>query len=564
MKKILFLPALLAIIFTGCKKDIDPDGLSPGQREIEATLSAIGTLPVDSEKKETTVLDEQQGTPALHTDPETGLSYVAIPVKTTKTYDITNNPEEFFLLNPWAGIWPGSLIQGGSIKDGVPATIPINAAKRNKTNIRLTAVTGGNDLDYYKETEMSGSAVTQAMNELISQHIGNAIDVGLQFQAETVQSLEELSYKLGLNFNFAKVKLESSFGSTFSNTKSYVAVKLIQPYFTIAVDALGIDTFTPEVTYNDLKNYTGDANPMCYVESVTYGRIFILLYESSASERTLKADLDAMFGKISTNDSFINTSSIQSSSVKLMQIGGDPVQGLQAALFKTPEALRSFLVDGAVPTRESPGSLISYKINHLINNQIVKISNTLKYTVTEQQFVAVTPQRNVTVDLFNLNAYAGVALGKYTVSNHAKVTIDQISVGLKPKTGSEISFVVPKNSYKSTIGLKNSFIIPIHYTRSFTMVPADTRIVIKVTGKVHHEAWKNWNSNSKYDAVLDLQEEFEYSEANNSWDIVQKRDNYDIRKFDYVNHKVEGGDMQSEIKLNYRFNSDGLIYPLNN
>lgn len=563
------------MFFTGCEKGTDnptdnPDdkqeeGLSEGQLAVEELISSIDVIKTLPASSKPTVVEESEGSDIQYTDPATNMTYLATPIKTTTKYDITHNPSEFVLLDPWEGIWPGALIQGGTIKDGIPATAPISAKKRQSANIRLTAVTGGGDEDYYKETEMSASAVTQAMNELMSQHIDYAIDTRLQFDVESVQSISEMGYKLGLNVDFAGAKLETAFGSNFDKTKSYVAVKLKQSYFTIAVDNFeGVGgTFTPDISAADLRNYTGDGNPLCYVASVTYGRIFILLYESSESQSKLETELSAMYKSIETNANYQTSEVVSKSSCKLLQIGGDPKKGLEAAVCTTPDALKTFLLDGAVPTKDSPGSLISYKINHLANNQLVRISNTLSYTATEQMFVAKTPQRNVTIDLFNIKADAGISQGKYTVSNHAKLVIEEISISTKDENGNTgINYVVPKTSYPSSISLKNNFTIPLYFTKNLNEVAENKRIVISVKGKIHHETYHN--GRYEHDSTLNMTHEFEYDSDNNSWDLVEKKDDSDAYKFKYIYNRVNSANMSSEIRLNYRLKSDGIVYPILN
>lgn len=569
MRKILLFALPMAVVLSGCKKpvDIDPSGLSQGQREVENMIAGIGTIPTLPESNVSTVLDEEVGAEMTYEDPATGHEYKAIPVKTTKQYDITENPDEFVLINPWEGIWPGALIQGGTIKDGIPATVPISAAKRKPGTVRLTAVTGGDGLEYYKDTEMSASRVGQAMNDMISQHIDNAIDGIVTYDIATVQSNTELAYKLGLNVEFAKAKLETAFGSSYSKNKSYVAVKLKQTYFTIAVDNFeGVGgTFTEDVTAADLKNYTGDGNPLCYVASATYGRIFILLYESSDSQINLETTIRALFKGIEVpGDELIWSAILSNSKCKILQIGGDTEAGLEEATAISPGALTTFLRGGAKPSHENPGSPIFYKINYLVDNKPTRISNTLSYTVTEQQFVAAEPNTQIVFDFLSITAESFPTDGKYNTSYQSDVKLDNIFI-TQNEVNKEINsrFSVPKSSYRPSFGLRESVTIPLYYTRTFGPIRANMYVIIVVKGKIRHQAYRNGYPTVEYDAPLEIVEQFEFNTVNNTWDLVKKKDNYQEYAFKYAFQETEGGNMYSKIRLNYRFKSDGMIYPLN-
>ncbi len=93
-------------------------------------------------------------------------------VVTKERVDYKENMREFVLLEPWSGvIWPGSLIQGKTVRgSSVPTAINI-VSKRKKHEIIFgtgigTAADGDPNLSI--ETEMKESAVVNAQNRLLA------------------------------------------------------------------------------------------------------------------------------------------------------------------------------------------------------------------------------------------------------------------------------------------------------------------------------------------------------------------------------------------------------------
>lgn len=567
-KAILFKTAAVlfvaASVFFSCKSDkLDENELSPTQREVEDLMASVGTIPYNREVTDITTSDTiPLNVEGVYYDPELELSQMSTPIKVTTHYSATSNSSEFVLLNPWEGVWPGAIIQGGSLADGVPDAVPIGQKKRQKTNISINMVTGKGNVEYFQESEMSGSAVTQTMNNILAQHIGESTPGDAEYKCERIQSIEELAHHFKLDVKLWKSKLETALGNTFSESKTYMAVELRQTYFTMNVDNIeGVaGAFTKDIKMSDLKNYTGPGNPMCYVASATYGRYYILLFETSESAKSFEKKFRAAFDNINKTDSSIESTTRQvfaSTVCKMLQVGGDAAAGLEAAMFNDADKLRKFLVDGAKPTAQSPGALISYKINHLINNQTVRLSNTLSYKVTEQIFKPSTPKRNVLIDIFNVVVDEPVPDPEYTVSYHSTLKINKISAYIIDGNGEYEYRDVPSYKYSAPINIKNSLTIPTYHAVRFDRLTPETRIGIKVEGLLHHQTYHGGTSQETRPFLM-LQE-YEYDINNNKWAVVE---NVQLEPFKYISQENKFARMQSNIKLNFRFKCDGDTYPM--
>jgi hypothetical protein len=89
---------------------------------------------------------------------------------TVKRHSASQNPNDFVMFHPRASVlWPGNLVQGSSLASGIPASVPVSAAKRQPGNISLAIVTSGSETTapmYRTVDRMSLSGVNEAMNNI--------------------------------------------------------------------------------------------------------------------------------------------------------------------------------------------------------------------------------------------------------------------------------------------------------------------------------------------------------------------------------------------------------------
>jgi hypothetical protein len=559
MKKLLLL-LLAGCLATSCEKEdaVDPSGLTPEQQKIQNLLESAGYLQKTADSKDVTILQSDTVPVASYTDPETDITHNdgGYAIKTTKKYDIVNNPMEFVTYNPWTDLYPGALVQGGTLRNGVPSTVPI-IDKRKPGRIYLSAVTGNADMDeWYKDVNMRGSEVTQAMNELLSQHLHSDLGSQYSLKVEQTQSIEELAHKLDLNADLWGAELQTSFGNDFSETKSYVAVCFRQIYFTMAYEAQegfrGV--FTDDITAQDLKNYTGNGNPICYVSSVSYGRAYVLLYESTVSAQKLEKALKAAYSTLDINATSEQKHIINSSKVTVVQLGGDPKSGLEGALGDF-DKIKEFLSDGMTVSDVNVGVPISYKINHLADNTTAMLTNTLSYTFTSQEFRPNEPKNDLIIDIFNIKATT--SSGR-KISNYSSFSITDLFIAYGPPDDNHVE----DNQYKIitsrvNLPLKNGFDYPLFYAKVFSTFNTDYRIRIKCKVKAHHQTYGG--PTHEADLEWTLVQDFEYNKETNKWQPVAAPGSMH-KPFESLNYTLTGASMNTNVTLNYRFYCDGRIY----
>ncbi|MDR0436980.1 MAG: thiol-activated cytolysin family protein [Bacteroidales bacterium] len=368
MKKSFIYIAIIAIFtvtFVGCKKDKVPTSVPS---DVVSLISNAGVLPEPPPAFEERIEIIEEGT--------------EFRCGTTRV-SASENPDNFFMFNPLASvIWPGNLVQGNSIHTGVPTSIPITS-KRQPGTISLAVVSpdGGFNAPSFRTVErMQFSQVNQAMNDILAGFTGNAPAM-YNVQISFVNSASHLNFAMNAGYAGSVASVNASFRISWGQERSRMLVKLHQQYFTMVFDdPEGLNgVFTPDITVDDLRPYTGPGNPICYVSSVTYGRVFYLLYESTASKTELESALNIKYGKSSGSVDAGYTETMNQTSIHVMQIGGDAASGLPVATKPDLETIRAFLNNGANFSAQSPGAPISYTIKHLTNASLVRMNNTMEY-----------------------------------------------------------------------------------------------------------------------------------------------------------------------------------------
>ena len=344
------------------------DSLVAGSGNIDTTLTA--GLVQTSQPTQVTQADPTNASPGW--------------VCTETNYSLTNEPSKFVVVDPNADVlWPGSLVQGKSLASGLLDPIPV---KRAPGTITLTIAGGASGTFSRTMPEASLSSATQAMNDILAGYNGGTPSK-FSFTSESVYSSDQMKVSVDANVTSETWSASGSLTFDSSTAKSHYLIKFSQEYFTMAFQppegAHGV--FDPSVTSDDLKPYVGAGNPPVYVASVTYGRIFYLLFESSASQTDLEAAVKAAYngaaigasGAVSASDQKI----IDDSTVTAYGLGGDAKAAIGAATGSDQfEKIGTFLTEGADFSPQNPGVAISYTVRYLGDSSEVKLALTTDYT----------------------------------------------------------------------------------------------------------------------------------------------------------------------------------------
>ena len=343
------------------------------------------------------------------------------------TLSITDGNANFPMFNPNAEvIYPGNLIQGATRNNATPSIIPVGRAD-GTISYNLN---NGNLQSFFYVDEVKKSSIQNAMNQIIdgAEMAGSVLPSNFNLEITQVESEEALAYEMGLNVETFTTNASANLSFSQNETHNRTLVKLTQQYYTMSFDipTNGLDGFFSEsVTPQDLEPHIGPGNPAAFISSVTYGRIFYMLIESTSTRQEMQTHLEAAydaFGSASVSGS-LDTDSMQALenlSIKVVAYGGDasttPLTG--------PTNINQLADQLQESTDIKAGLPLSYTLRSVENPAIVVGTNiSTEYDIVQCNLIGELPPGQYTdlVDLFDdgIGAMGSVSGSDVLVFNKA-------------------------------------------------------------------------------------------------------------------------------------------------
>jgi hypothetical protein len=288
---------------------------------------------------------------------------------------IRNVVQQFPALSPVSDvIWPGALLQGNSLTSGLLAPIQIGDRSEGSITISTEIVPGEPSAPTSARIPQPSIAeVTTARRQLISDLALQASAGRVTFDVATVRDENQASAQLGARVTGSGWSASANVSVAGSLDESKTVLKLTQEFYTVTFDPAGSPAryFTDDVTADMLKQFSGPGNAPCYVHQVTYGRIVLLVIESSISALEVKAQVQAAWqasvsGDVNAQAQIRNQTS--SYRVQLASVGVTGRTAFQTlgGLVDTINALASTANIGS----DNPGEVISYSARYLIDGTL--------------------------------------------------------------------------------------------------------------------------------------------------------------------------------------------------
>ncbi|WKB80978.1 thiol-activated cytolysin family protein [Cellulophaga lytica] len=303
---------------------------------------------------------------------------------TTTTYDLkreSGGEDGFPLFSPNAKIiYPGSLLQGKTLKNTTPDVIAVDRAGGTVSY----DLVNGNISSNVTVDVVSKSSIQDAMNQIIAAS-PDVTPANFTFEYEQVQSREALAISMGLDIKSAFVKAGASFDFKNGDNKNRILVKLKQTFYTMSMNLPTSmdDLFTDTVTPEDLAKYVQEDNPATYISDVTYGRVYYMLIETSSSYQELNVAANASFGVFSTKvkaELEVNhLKELKNVNIKVIAFGGDTESTISTIGETNLSSLVSLLSKSA---NIGSGLPISYVVRSVNTNQIVGVQLATNYNET--------------------------------------------------------------------------------------------------------------------------------------------------------------------------------------
>jgi len=323
-RMVVFILSLF-VISTSCKDNsVSPEPVN--ELTFEEVLSRGGNFESvpDHRTTDTVAVGEPENRDYEMTD-ESGSSITQRFVCKTKTLKVLDGNGKFPLFDSNADvIYPGNLLQGKTLDAATPSPIVV---KRAGGTISYN-LNNGNLTSSFSVDEVKKSTIQDGMNNIIA-GAGEVVPANFQLEIEEVHSESQLALEMGIDVETWTTKVSSDMSFSTEQEYNRFLVKLNQQYYTMSfdlptrLDELFDDSVTPE----ELSKYVQEDNPATFISSVTYGRIYYMLVESTSSSREMKAKLDISYGSFGNNvkgevevDAF---NSLENVKVKVIAYGGD-------------------------------------------------------------------------------------------------------------------------------------------------------------------------------------------------------------------------------------------------
>jgi hypothetical protein len=307
----------------------------------------------------------------------------------TTPFALQRTPRELVMYSPNVEIlWPGSLLQGRSYRDGddLNALLPLTVAERTPIKVSIPAL---KTADNYREVVPDLGTVNQAIGGML----GAATEADLrtpstiQYDMKAYHSEEQLAMELGISGRYMGFSGKANFSYEQSADKTTVVLHFVEKMFEVVVAPPQTPRafFSAEFTQAKLDEQValgriGPENLPVYVSNVVYGRMFTFAMTSTRSEQEIRAALQAAYkfgaGEVSTELTFEQKKTLEESTISIASVGGDA----QATI----DVIRSGNWQDYFQANSSLASAtpLSYTFRSLADGTVALVTETTSYART--------------------------------------------------------------------------------------------------------------------------------------------------------------------------------------
>jgi hypothetical protein len=374
----LTLAALLALVACGGQ----PPGSGGG---VDAFVAALPGWDEVAPPVVENVGEPTGEAPAIDEETVDAIVYTC----STTPYSIAKNPTEMALFNPDASVlWPGALIRGGShLAVGSLELLALSRERRAPLGI---SIQGGGVLGIPGGVstivdQPVGSTIREGINQLVVNALGADVAVGAgasTFTSVESHSTSQTLVSLGLDARYLGAEASARLDYSKNASQRTYTAYFVQRLFTIAVDLPERpgSLFADGVTGADLQALGISASNLpLYIDSVSYGRILMFSFTSSASRQRIEAALEFSYNSpIGGVDGFSETDlrqTLSTARIEVFALGG-PNTGVQNLI--RDGNLSSYFEAPLAINQVEP---ISFTLRNLGDNRLAKVGDTTSYEV---------------------------------------------------------------------------------------------------------------------------------------------------------------------------------------
>ncbi len=299
-----------------------------------------------------------------------------------KKYNRYENMESFAVIDPNKGsLWAGALIQGKDLQQG--QLTPLGKFARAPIGVTVSGV-GSRVV-----SNPSFANTSEAIKDILTKE-KNPNSGQIYMHVIGQRSMSQTRCDIGAKIGFLPFSFEGKFSRSQDNDHNSIYLVFKQIYYTITAEdpSSPEDLFRKDVNLNELQQKIYPSNPLCYVSSVSFGRLIIAKFTSKSSIEDLQIAAKASLGKSSmfnASGSYQANNVLQNSSCEILVIGGSAQNSANAVSQMSFDALMDLVKADAKPSIDAQGEPISYTVRFVSDNSIAKIGQAGEYSVFEKK-----------------------------------------------------------------------------------------------------------------------------------------------------------------------------------
>lgn len=386
---------LFALTLLACGSD-SPTGPGGGDpAAFQEALASGGTYGTVTPSQSSQVIEEQE-----EYDPADENIWRC----TTKHYSVVDAPEDYATFNPNAEvIYPGSLVQGNSLDGATPEPVVV---ERAGGTISIDIINGSQGVTASVD-QVKRSTISQATNDIIEANSG-VVPAAFTFKYSEVQSAQQMALEMGVNYSTLTSKVRADLSFSSSSDYHRILVSFNQRFYTMSYDLPTSmeQVFAPSVTPADLAPYVGPGNPACYISSVTYGRRYYLLVESTSTLSEMRASIQGSYeAAVSSGGGSFNgkyVTELNEVNIKIVALGGNAESAI-SAFNGDLSGLRAFLQDSDIRT----GVPLSYVLRNVVDNRTVNVKVATDYDLKTCEVVGAAVMHDGFTQVNSLAGWSG-------------------------------------------------------------------------------------------------------------------------------------------------------------
>lgn len=280
-------------------------------------------------------------------------------------------------------LWPGALLHGNAVQSGTFTQVVLPRAPL-RASISLPCLEGGSGTIEMQQPSLS--SYRDAYDRAVGEGGNCTPPANTHFEIKEVYSENQLSIALGANVQWSGGELAAAFNFRDEEVHTRRLVKFTQQYFTVDADQPSepADFFDGSVSAEQVQASFADNDPAVYVSSMTYGRMVLFAVESTRTAQEVDAALAAAYRAVGVSvevEAEVHARTVlRDSHTTAYILGGDSEAATRA--IDGYDALVSFIRNGGNFSTKSLGAPIAYKLAHLSDNSLARLSLTSEYEIT--------------------------------------------------------------------------------------------------------------------------------------------------------------------------------------